>query len=132
MTVKMGKEEVIKHWFESAKRDKETAEILFANKRYDHCLFFCHLFLEKALKALVIKKTDQAPPWTHDLLKLARVAELTLSASLKKDFQEINSFNIRARYNDVKLEFYKKATKRYTGRYFQRCQEIYQWLKKQI
>ena len=128
----MKKEETIKHWFKSAKKDKQAAKVLLENKRYYHCLFFCHLFLEKALKALVIKKADQAPPWTHDLLKLARAAKLSLSLSLKKDFQKINSFNIKARYNDIKLEFYKKATKKYTEKYFQRCQEIYQWLKKQI
>lgn len=128
----MEKEQVIKHWLESAKKDRQVAKILFENRRYHHCLFFCHLFLEKTLKALIVKKADQAPPWTHNLLKLARAAKLSLSISLKKELQEINSFNIKARYNDVKLEFYKKATRKYTEKYLRRCQEIYQWFKKQI
>lgn len=128
----MKQEEVIKYWLSSAKDDFKTAEVLFRSKRYHHCLFFCHLFLEKTLKALVVRVTDQSPPWTHDLLKLTKLSKISLSSSLKKEIREINSFNIRARYNDVKFKFYQKATKTYTEKYYQRCQEIYQWFKKQI
>ena len=128
----MKKEDMIKYWLESAKRDKQTAKILFESKRYHHCLFFCHLLLEKTLKALVVKTADQAPPWTHDLLKLAQVAQIPLSRSLKRDLKEINSFNIQARYNDIKFQFYQKATKKYTEKYFKGCLKIYQWLKKQV
>ncbi len=46
----------IDYWLTTAKSDLETAEIIFkAGKNYHHCLFFCHLVLEKGLKALVAK-----------------------------------------------------------------------------
>lgn len=39
--------EQIDFWEKSAKKDIKTAEDLFNLKRYDACLFFCHLSLEK-------------------------------------------------------------------------------------
>jgi HEPN domain-containing protein len=39
-------------WFRQAQYDIDTAESLIAAGRYPPVIFFCHLALEKALKAL--------------------------------------------------------------------------------
>jgi HEPN domain-containing protein len=43
-------------WFRQARYDPGTAEALFGSGRYPPVLFFCHLSLEKALKALYVEK----------------------------------------------------------------------------
>jgi HEPN domain-containing protein len=43
-------------WFRQAQYDIGTAESLIAEGRYPPVIFFCHLALEKALKALYVEK----------------------------------------------------------------------------
>ena len=47
-------QKIIQYWAATSKQDFETAEILFENKKYSHALFFCHLSIEKILKALIV------------------------------------------------------------------------------
>lgn len=125
-------QEVIKFWLESAEDDLDTAEKLFEARKYHHCLFFCHLFLEKGLKALAVSKTGEHAQPIHDLTRLAKTAKVKLGPRKEKQLNTISRFNIKARYNSYKFKFYKQATKKYTLEWFNRCKEIYQWLKKQI
>lgn len=64
-------QEVVNFWLESAEDALDTAEKLFSAKKYHHCFFFCHLFVEKGLKALVVKKTKEHAFPTHNLAHLA-------------------------------------------------------------
>lgn len=121
--------EVVSFWLESAEDDFDTAKKLFAAKKYHHCLFFCHLFLEKALKALVVKKTGQHALPIHNLTGLAVQAELKLSQKRRKEFKEITGFNLEARYNSHKREFYKKATREFAKKWLKNCKETYLWTK---
>ena len=41
-----------------------------------------------------------------------------------------NSFNISARYEDYKNEFYKRCTKKYTAEQIKNIEEVRTWLKK--
>ena len=52
----MSNAELTKYWFDSAEKDWGVAQLLFASKKYMHCLFFGHITLEKILKG--IKKTE--------------------------------------------------------------------------
>ncbi len=126
------KQEVIDYWLKSAERDRETAKILFDNKKYDQCLFFSHLFLEKVLKGAYIKKRNKYPPLIHKLEKLAKKAGIKLDQQKQEQLAEITKFNIQARYDDYKFNFYKKATKEFAQKYSKICNSLYQWLLKQI
>ena len=128
----MNVQKVIEFWLKSAEDDFDTAEKLFAVKKYHHCLFFCHLFLEKAFKALVVKKTGQHALPIHNLVRLASCAKLKLSQKRKKELKAITGFNLEARYNSHKREFYKKATKEFAEKWFKICKEIYAWVKKML
>jgi HEPN domain-containing protein len=48
-------------WFRQAQYDIGTAESLIAARRYPPVIFFCHLALEKALKALYVEKYNEYP-----------------------------------------------------------------------
>ena len=45
----------IEYWTKGADDDLLTAEILIREKRILHGLFFCHLVIEKAIKAMLLR-----------------------------------------------------------------------------
>lgn len=123
---------VIKYWLTTAGHNYETAKFLLKGKRCPECLFFCHLMIEKILKALVVQCTKTHAPPTHNLVDLAKLAKIDLSPKQVDDLTTITEFNITARYNDFKLTFHKRCTKAYTEKYFLISKELYLWLKKQL
>lgn len=126
----MSNEELIKYWFSSAKQDWETTQALLKSHRYMHALFFCHLTLEKTLKG-IITQNKETPPITHDLLLLTEKAKIELSAEQAQLLSDVNAFNIRARYDDYKNSFYKRATASYAKKYIKEINKFKIWLKKQ-
>jgi len=55
--VSINVEKNIKHWHKGVSGSLKSANILLENGRQAEALFFAHLALEKALKALVVKST---------------------------------------------------------------------------
>ena len=126
----MTTEEHIDYWIQSADRDLETAETLFASKRYDWCLFIAHLVLEKGLKAVYVRDNNNSiPPRIHNLVKLAEKTSLTLSDEQKLFFDKVSDFNLEVRYPDYRNEFYRECTMEYAETNFTKIKEHYQWLK---
>lgn len=121
---------IINYWRKASKQDFETVEILFKNKKYHHALFFCHLSIEKNLKAIIVKTTRKAPPLLHDLVRLAERAGIKLSAKQKIELAEISIFNIEARYDDYKFNFFKRANKKFALKYINKTKKILKWLNK--
>lgn len=128
----MDTNEMIEYWVKSSLEDLKTAGGLFKLQRYQHCLFFCHLFVEKIIKALVIKTTKRPSPYGHKLSKLSKLTKISFSDEQLDLLDEITAFNIEARYDNYKFQFYKKATKQYTQEYFKKSKDIYLWLKKKL
>ncbi|MFH1030647.1 MAG: HEPN domain-containing protein [bacterium] len=124
-------QEIIDYWHAAGFRDWKTAQSLWELKRYDACLFFCHLTIEKLLKGLVVIKTKEPSPYIHNLEKLAHLAEITLSAETINNLRTITEFNIAGRYDDKKFAFYKKCTKNYSKKYLEISKKIIIWLKKE-
>lgn len=125
----MTEKDLVKFWRKSAEEDLKVAEDNLELGHFHWALFFFQLVLEKLLKSLVVKKTSGNVSPTHDLVKLSSEAEIKLAGEQKQDFKEITSYNIEARYDDIKLSFYKKATKEYAEKWAQKCREYYLWLK---
>lgn len=119
-------------WLEGYKDALDTAKKLFDSKKFNHSLFFLHLALEKLLKAIYISKKDEAPPYTHDLLVLAEKCTFVISEKEKSQLVEISEFNVSARYEDYKLQMYKKATEEYTTLWFKIGQDLLEKFNKEI
>lgn len=105
--------EVATRWVTSAQDALSTVDVLYKAKKYNHALFFLHLSLEKLLKAIIIMNTNDAPPSIHDLVRLATSATIVVDEKMLSVLAEISTFNIAARYDEEKLQFYKKATNVY-------------------
>ncbi|MCK5123060.1 MAG: HEPN domain-containing protein [Candidatus Pacebacteria bacterium] len=80
------------------------------------------------LKGLVVEKTKEQALYTHDLIKLAEISECDLSKDELKLLNVVNKFNIRARYPEHKLKFYKQCDKEYTKKYFDKIVKLYKKL----
>lgn len=125
--------ELTNYWLKTAAHDFDTMQSLFKSKRYSDCLFFGHITLEKVLKALVVQATGKQADFTHDLLVLyKKLKTVRLSEPEINLLDEVNRFNIRARYPDYKLQFYKQCTAAYTEPYFKKITQLYQQLCRQI
>lgn len=123
---------IVKYWVETSQHDYKTMMGLFRIKRYSDCLFYGHVVLEKILKALVVQKTKKQAPYTHNLARLAELADLDLTEQQLDLLDYFNRFNIRARYPDVKFEFYKMCTKVYTERYLKEIKRLYKFLCQKV
>lgn len=122
----------IKYWIDSAGHDLDVAESLFANAKYDWCLFIAHLVLEKTMKALYVKNKNDFPPRTHDLLRLIEYIDLEIDEETIEFLDSVNTFNISTRYPDEKLRFYRLCTKDFAAENFARIKEIRKWLLEKI
>lgn len=131
MIEKINIKKVVDYWKISSEHNYETAKFLYKGRRYSDCLFFCHLMIEKILKGLVVKQTKIHAPYIHELDTLAIKTGLNLSKEQMCQLEIVNTFNISARYDNIKKSFYQKCTKEYTEEYFNISKKLYLWLKKQ-
>jgi HEPN domain-containing protein len=125
----MERQEKINFWRESAKRDFDVVETLLKSNKYSQALFFLHLAIEKMIKGLVLKSTGESPLPIHNLERLANDASVEIDEEMKLQLREINSYNISARYDSCKLEFYKKATREYTLKWFEIGKKLFQFFQ---
>jgi len=119
----------IEYWISSSASDIETAELLIKNIKIINGLFFCHLVLEKAIKAHVVKSTKQIPPKSHNLIFLLEKTKLEIKPDDEIFFGLLMRYQLQGRYPDyepiipnrLKAEEYLNKTKR-----------IFKWLKEQL
>ena len=88
----------------------------------------------KVAKAIYAKvnQDNPYPPKIHNLNILAKKCNLELDDRKTKILVTCNSFNISARYEDYKNEFYEKCTKEYTSEQIENIEEVRSWLKEML
>ncbi len=125
----MNSEEILRYWKDTSNRDYVTMTNLFNSKDYSWSLFIGHLVIEKLLKAIYIKNTDDInPPRIHDLLELAKRAKIETSERQEDILDLLSAFNISARYPDYKQSIYLKCTEDYTKQRISEIKEMREWL----
>lgn len=95
----------IDYWQRTAESDIETASILISSGKHIEGMFFCHLCIEKIIKALVVKQIQDIPPRTHDLFYLVNLARLDFSEQQSDFMQILMKYQLEGRYP----EHYPKA-----------------------
>ena len=90
----------VEYWWRESNESLETAEVLLKSGRYLECAFFCHLAVEKILKALIIDRRGEVPPRTHNLLLLSHISNVDeIFDDKMKDFlADVAPFQIEGRY----------------------------------
>ncbi len=128
----MKNKELIRYWIESAELDHKAMRHLFEKKDFHWSLFMGHLVIEKLLKSYYIQIKDKEPPFIHNLSRIVQKAEIEMSEEQLDILDTITTFNIRARYDDYKLLFFKKCTLEYTKFWIEKIEEIIKWIKKKL
>ena len=124
----MEKKELISFWIESSYRDFRAMEDLFEKGHYTWALFVGHLVIEKLLKAYYVANIDIQLPLIHNLLRIAEKSKLELSEEQKDLLVTVTTFNIQARYDDVKREFYHKCSKEFTKVWINKIKGFRKWI----
>ncbi|MDZ7739615.1 MAG: HEPN domain-containing protein [Bacteroidales bacterium] len=126
---KFNREKLINFWIESSDDDFDTMIDMFNSKRYSWSLFIGHLMVEKLLKAFYVKAKSNYPPYIHNLLRLAELAELKIDDIKKEQLVTITAFNINARYDDYKMSFKQKCTPDFTSEWIENIKKMREWIK---
>lgn len=71
-------------------------------------------------------------PKTHNLVRLAKQANLSLTEEQENYLGTIMSFHIEARYPEYKKEFYKIATQQFASENIIKIKEMYSWLRQNL
>lgn len=117
------------HWIATSNDDFKTMNELFEFRSYHWALFLGHISVEKLLKALYVKLNQKHAPTIHNLYRLAELCETDLTDEYSDWLDTITSFNINARYDDYKREFYNLCTREYTALWIDRIREIRKWIE---
>ena len=120
------------HWVESSFDDFKTMNNLCKSKSYNWALFVGHISVEKLLKALYVRLYEKHAPRIHNLYRLAELCNIELSDEYSDWLDTITSFNINARYDDYRKEFYNLCTHEYTELWIGRIKELRKWIKKML
>jgi len=113
-------------WWKQAERDLQSARNSFDSKDYYASAFWAHQSLEKGLKALLIKKSNELQK-IHNLVKLAR--DLNLPEEIVKKCAQVNPVYIEVRYPEGKSLPADKINKVEAEQVLLMAEEVLEWLK---
>ncbi|HSV88770.1 MAG TPA: HEPN domain-containing protein [Bacteroidales bacterium] len=125
-------DKIIKHWIETSDDDFNTMLTLYNSKSYGWSLFLGHISTEKLLKALYVKRFNDHAPFTHNLYRLGELIGLDMSDEYSDWLDVITSFNLNARYDDYKKDFYRICTPDYTHYWIEKIKIIRIWIKEML
>jgi HEPN domain-containing protein len=117
------------YWIEGAEEDILTAQLLIREKRTLHGLFFCHLVIEKAIKAHVVEKTGDAAPLTHNLIYLSERAGLELDDPTQIFLGILMKYQLQGQYPDYNPVLPEQPK---IIEYYNMTKELLQWLKMKL
>ncbi|MBI5177151.1 HEPN domain-containing protein [Candidatus Micrarchaeota archaeon] len=113
-------------WFEKAREDLHAAEYNFKGGEFDVAAFLCQQAVEKALKALYLKKFSKLTK-THDLVFLAN--ELGVPQKLVDYCKEVGPAFIYTRYPDIEEVTDMERT---SGLFLAYAKEVIAWVESRI
>jgi HEPN domain-containing protein len=122
-------ERQIEYWRKTAESDIDTAKILTQSGKYVEGMFFCHLSVEKIIKAIIVRRVEDIPPKSHDLFYLASIAKIEITEVQSEFIQILMKYQLEGRYP----EYYPRAPKpEKINEYLRQTQELLLCLKKML
>lgn len=125
-------DKIVKHWIKTSDEDFNTMLSLYNSKSYSWALFLGHISIEKLLKAYYVGKNKSHAPFTHNLYRLAELSGLELTDEYADWHDKITSFNLNARYDDYKREFYTLCTLDFTKDWIEKIKTFRLWIKQML
>ena len=124
----------VEYWLGLCDEDLEVAKLLFAGEKYLQMGFFCHLMIEKAIKAVIAQNTNEIPPKIHDLIKLANKAEIynELSEEQCVLLGRLIPLQIEARYPEYKERIASRLNNETCERLLKETGDLLCWIKQKL
>lgn len=122
-------ERQIEYWKNLAQSDMVTAEILIEKRRILHGLFFCHLTIEKALKAHYVKFNLKLAPKTHNLIYLVDNSNLVITEPQMQFLGILLKYQLEGRYPDNEISSPELTT---AEKYLKETKELLEWLMQKL
>jgi len=94
-----------------------------------HGLFFCHLVIEKAMKAHVVKQSSEFAPRSHNLINLAEKTNLNFSDDDEIFLGILMKYQLQGRYPDYNPIIPDKLL---VLNYLGKTEKILLWLKEKL
>jgi HEPN domain-containing protein len=122
-------EKQIEYWKAGAFDDLETAKVLIDKNRLLQGLFFCHLVIEKAIKAHVVKQTKELAPRSHNLIYLSEKAKLIFSEDEEIFLGILMKYQLQGRYPDYNPNIPDKSK---VTDYLIQTENLVKWLEAKL
>ncbi len=128
----MNRETDVREWLEYAEADRRSAYNAMRAGDYRDVAFHCQQAVEKALKAVVVHRTGQRPPYVHNLRQLLdQVSDLSPPPDVIEAVLVLNPHYRATRYPGIAddLSFY---VARNAERLLKHMERMFQWVLKQL
>ncbi len=122
------------YWLELSDYDIITAQAMLETQRLLYVGFMCHQAIEKILKAYCSEKTNEQPPYTHNLTRLAEISGISQLPS-PGQFELIDTLeplNIEASYPSYKERLLKSLTKSRCDELITQTKQLQKWIKMKL
>ena len=119
-------EKQITYWITGATDDLKSAKILIESNRLLHGLFFCHLVIEKVIKANVVRQTGEIAPRSHNLLYLSEIANLVFDEDDEIFLGILMKYQLQGRYPDYNPNIPDKIK---VKEYLIKTEKLLSWLQ---
>jgi len=119
-------EKQITYWITGATDDLKSAKILIESNRLLHGLFFCHLVIEKVIKANVVRQTGEIAPRSHNLLYLSEIANLVFDEDDEIFLGILMKYQLQGRYPDYNPIIPDKTK---VNEYLIKTEKLLSWLQ---
>ena len=125
-------EKIVKHFIKTSDDDFKTMLSLYDSKSFGWSLFLGHISVEKLLKAVYVNKYRKHAPFLHNLYRLAELSNIDLTDEQSDWLDKVTSFNLNARYDDYKREFYSLCTPEFAKEWIEKIKILREWIKQML
>lgn len=127
----------IQEWIDIAEEDLSTAELCIQGNKYLWAMVMCQQSVEKILKAIYLKQTEEIPPKIHNLKLL--LEKIGLVSAINNDIgnvgvllEDLVNFYIGSRYPDKRKKLIEICNKNYAKTTYDKTKQVYLWLKNRL
>lgn len=117
------------YWHTGSLSDIDTAGILIDKNKLSEGLFFCHLAIEKILKALYVKNLSEYAPKSHNLFMLCEKSNITPEEDVEILLGILMKYQAEGRYPQQSTV---KHTRDQVVQFFNKTKEVHKWFEKML
>jgi HEPN domain-containing protein len=122
------------YWLNECFETLDVAKVLYQKNKYLESAFFCNLACEKILKAAITRNTNQIPPKTHALVRLAKLSGIydLMGDQQKRLLNRINAFQIEGRYPEDRKRLYETTPPQEFQFILDKTEELILWIHQKV